>query len=123
VLARWWVKVATPSFLLTGADRAGLNQRRNAMRLIQSLLLALALSLPMVGFAAEPVNINTASATAIADSLNGVGEAKAKAIVEYREKNGPFKSADELANVKGIGLKTIEKNRELIRVAMAPAKS
>ncbi len=92
------------------------------MRMLKSLLLALALSMPMFGFAAEPVNINTASAAAIAEALNGVGDAKAKAIVEHREKNGPFKSADELVNVKGIGLKTVEKNRELIRVASAPAK-
>lgn len=93
------------------------------MRTIKSLILAFAMMLPMFGFAAEPVNINTASASAIAASLNGVGDAKAKAIVEYREKNGPFKSADELVNVKGIGLKTVEKNRELIRLAAAPAKS
>lgn len=93
------------------------------MRLIKSLLLALALSLPMFAGAAEPVNINTADAAAIAASLNGIGEAKARAIVEYREKNGAFKSADELVNVKGIGLKTVEKNRDLIRTAgAAPAR-
>lgn len=93
------------------------------MRLIKSLLLALALSLPLFAGAAEPVNINTADAAAIAASLNGIGDAKAKAIVEYRQKNGPFKSADELVNVKGIGLKTVEKNRDLIRTASAaPAR-
>jgi len=82
----------------------------------KSLLLALALSLPMFAAAAEPVNINSADASTIAASLNGIGEVKAKAIVEYRVKNGAFKSADELVNVKGVGLKTVEKNRELIRL-------
>ena len=96
------------------------------MKLLKSLLLALALSLPLFVAAGEPVNINTADVATIADSLNGIGEAKARAIVEYREKNGPFKSADELVNVKGVGLKTVEKNRELIRTSAAsptkPAK-
>lgn len=87
------------------------------MKLFQSLLLALALSLPMFASAAEPVNINTADASTIAANLNGIGESKARAIVAYRDQNGPFKSADELVQVKGVGLKTIEKNRELIRVS------
>ncbi len=86
----------------------------------KSLLLALALSLPMFAAAAEPVNINSADASTIAASLNGIGDVKAQAIVDYRVKNGPFKSADELVNVKGVGLKTVEKNRELIRLG-APA--
>ena len=89
------------------------------MKLLKSLLLTLALSLPLFAAAGEPVNINTADVAAIADGLNGIGEAKARAIVEYREKNGPFKSADELVNVKGVGLKTVEKNRELIRTSSA----
>lgn len=93
------------------------------MNFLKNLLLALALSLPLYVSAGEPVNINTADAAAIADNLNGIGEAKARAIIEYRQKNGPFKSADELVNVKGIGLKTVEKNRDLIRTGgAAPAK-
>ena len=66
---------------------------------------------------AGPVNINTADAATLAAALNGVGMAKAEAIVAHREQHGPFKSADQLAEVKGIGLKTVEKNRELIQVA------
>src|SRR4249920_3561650 len=65
---------------------------------------------------AEPVNINTADATALAKALNGVGPAKAKAIVSYREKNGPFKSVDQLAMVEGITQKLIEKNRADIKL-------
>ena len=87
--------------------------------LLQSLLLSLALTAS--AFAAGKVNVNTADAATIASALNGVGEAKAEAIVAYREANGPFKSADQLAEVKGIGLKTVEKNRDLIDVGQAPA--
>ena len=60
---------------------------------------------------AIPVNINQADAKTIAKSLNGVGIIKAEAIVKYREENGPFKSTDELAKVKGIGDKTVLKNK------------
>ncbi len=57
---------------------------------------------------AEPVNINKANAKTIAESLKGIGIIKAKQIVKYRKKNGPFRSLSELANVKGIGEKTIK---------------
>jgi competence protein ComEA len=65
---------------------------------------------------AEPVNINTADATALAKALTGVGPAKAKAIVSYRDKNGPFKSVEQLAMVEGITQKLIDKNRADIRL-------
>jgi competence protein ComEA len=65
---------------------------------------------------AEPVNINNADATSIAKALNGIGPAKAKAIVTYREKNGPFKNVDQLAMVEGITQKLIDKNRADIRL-------
>lgn len=56
------------------------------------------------------VDINTASEKELAE-LKGVGMAKAKAIIEYREANC-FKDVNELAKVKGIGQKTVEKNLE-----------
>jgi competence protein ComEA len=65
---------------------------------------------------AGPVDINRADAATIAKELNGVGASKAKAIVEYREKNGGFKTADDLGKVKGIGPKMIERNRANIRI-------
>ena len=68
---------------------------------------------------AEPVNINTADAAALAKALNGVGPAKAKAIVSYRDKNGPFKSVDQLAMVEGITQKLIDKNRADIKLGAA----
>jgi competence protein ComEA len=82
------------------------------MRWFLSCTLALLLALPLA--AAEQVNINTASAEEIAATLNGVGLSKAEKIVEYREQNGPFAHIDELVNVKGIGLRTVDKNRDAI---------
>ena len=88
----------------------------------RTLIVAL---LPL-GFAAGswagPVDINRADAATIAKELNGVGAAKAKAIVEYREKNGSFKTADDLSKVKGIGAKMIERNRANIRTSEVAKK-
>jgi competence protein ComEA len=64
--------------------------------------------------AIEQVNINAADAKTIADVLVGVGDSKAKAIVEFREQNGPFTSVDELTEVNGIGEATLSQNRERI---------
>ena len=79
------------------------------------------LSLPMLAFAGQ-VNINTADAETIAAELNGVGLSKAKAIVEYRTKHGPFRSADDLSLVKGIGERTVDKNRTDIQVSTPKKK-
>ena len=65
---------------------------------------------------AVTVNINEADAKTIANQLLGIGLRRAQAIVEYRETYGPFYSAEELKVVKGIGSKTVERNRERIRV-------
>lgn len=61
------------------------------------------------------ININTASVPELME-LDGIGEVKARAIVEYREANGNFKSIEEITLVKGIGEKTLEKNRDRITV-------
>ena len=73
------------------------------------MLLITAVIFAQTAFAA--VNINTADAEKIADELKGIGLSKATAIVAYREQNGPFESIEQLTEVKGIGLKTVEKNR------------
>lgn len=65
---------------------------------------------------ATPVNINTADAKTISDSLSGIGINKAESIVKYRTEKGAFKSPEELANVKGIGEKTVEKNKKDILI-------
>ena len=62
----------------------------------------------------QPVNINKADAVTLAESLRGIGLKKAEAIVAYREANGPFRSVDELVNVKGIGERTLEQLRPMI---------
>jgi len=62
------------------------------------------------------VNINSANAEAIAESLKGVGMKKAQAIIEYRQKNGDFKAIEEIASVKGIGAATIAKNYNRIKL-------
>lgn len=60
------------------------------------------------------VNINKADEQVIADVLVGVGAAKAKAIVQFREEHGPFTSIDQLLDVNGIGESTLTTNRERI---------
>ncbi|MDE0365589.1 MAG: ComEA family DNA-binding protein [Gammaproteobacteria bacterium] len=62
------------------------------------------------------VNINTDDAAAIAAGLNGIGLKRAQAIVQYREANGPFRNAGELADVKGIGARTVAVNSDRIAV-------
>ena len=64
-----------------------------------------------MGALAAPVNINTADAKTLAQNIKGVGPKKAQAIIIYRRENGPFKSVNELAKVKGIGEKLIAKNK------------
>ena len=76
---------------------------------------------PMFAFAG-PVNVNTADAETISAELKGVGLSKAKAIVEYRKKHGPFHSADDLTLVKGIGERTVELNRSDIQVSLGNKK-
>ena len=68
------------------------------------------------------VNVNTASVAELSE-LKGIGDAKAKAIVEYREKSGPFKSVDDLQNVKGIGDKLLAKLRPQITVGTSDGSS
>ncbi len=62
-----------------------------------------------------PVNLNTATLRELM-SLDGIGEIKAKAILEYRDSNGRFNTIDEVTKVKGIGAKTLEKNRARLRI-------
>jgi competence protein ComEA len=58
----------------------------------------------------DKISLNQANVQQL-QSLNGVGEKKALAIVEYREKNGGFKTVEEITNIKGIGPKLLEKNK------------
>ena len=86
----------------------------------KSLLLGMVMMAGTVA-AMEKVDINTADAATLDRVLVNVGAAKAQAIVDFRQANGPFRSAEELAQVRGIGLATVERNRELITVGKVPA--
>ena len=88
--------------------RVSLATRRSVQVLIATLV-------PFMAWAG-PIDINKADATTIAKELNGIGLSKAQAIVSHREKNGAFKKADDLLKVKGIGAKTLERNRANIRL-------
>jgi competence protein ComEA len=91
---------------------------------IRTVVRALVASLVPVVAWSGPVNVNTADAGTLAKELEGVGPAKAQAIVEYRQKNGPFKTPDDLLKVQGIGERVLDQNRGNIRVsgaAQAPA--
>ncbi|MGY6588372.1 MAG: ComEA family DNA-binding protein [Wenzhouxiangella sp.] len=89
---------------------------KNVKHLIAALVFALSLS--GLALAETPaVDINTATAEQLADALHNVGMAKAEAIVAYREEHGPFEHIDELVNVRGIGLATVDRNRDRIEIA------
>ncbi len=96
------------------------------MQILRNLTFAALLAVPLLVSAGDPtppkpslpttVNINTADAGTLAEMLVGVGDARAKAIIEFRDANGPFTSADQLVEVKGIGNSVVEKNRDRIRL-------
>ena len=77
------------------------------------------LSLLPVLVSAGPVDINTADAETIARELNGVGESRARAIVEFREKHGRFATPDDMLKVSGIGPQVLKLNRENIRTGQS----
>lgn len=89
---------------------------------LKTLILALCLAgasqaAPTTGI----VNINTADAATLDRLLDGVGPSKAQAIITYRKANGPFRSAADLAKVKGIGEATVKRNAARISVGARPA--
>ncbi|WP_240693168.1 ComEA family DNA-binding protein [Thiomicrorhabdus indica] len=87
------------------------------MKMVKNLLVSVILS-SMLGFSslatAAQVNVNKASAEEISDNLSGIGMVKAQRIVEYCQENSCVKPED-LMNVKGVGVKTIEKNRDNLK--------
>lgn len=81
------------------------------------LIVAGLMALP--AFAA--VNLNTATQSEL-EAVKGLGPAKARAIIEYRETNGNFKNLDDLDNVKGFGKSSVEKLKEELTVGSGNAK-
>lgn len=96
--------------------------QRSDPSLRRSIQLLICSLLPVLAWAG-PVDINTADAATIAKELQGIGLSKAQAIVAYRDKNGSFKNAEELRKIKGIGAKTLERNRANIRMETATASA
>ncbi len=91
------------------------------MKLLRHLLVAFLLAFALPTLATAQVDINSADAKTLAESLSGIGLVRAEAIVAYRNANGPFRQVEDLAKVKGIGKKTLEANREAI-VIIDPAR-
>jgi competence protein ComEA len=95
---------------------------------MKRLLLALITFVISTSIAMATVNLNTATKEDL-DKVKGIGPVKAQSIIEYRKKNGPFKSVDELENVKGFGSKSVKKVRPeltvdgLTNVKLAVAKA
>ena len=85
---------------------------------MKKYLVALA-ALFSMQWAIASVDLNTANAQQI-ETLNGIGPAKAKAIVDYRTKNGPFKTADDLLKIPGIKQGTLSKIRSDITLSGKP---
>lgn len=84
------------------------------MMILFAPLTLTAQELPGSSSVVMQVDINTADAQTLAETLVGVGMVRAKEIVAYREMFGKFRSIDELTAVQGIGAATVEKNRHLI---------
>ena len=87
---------------------------------MKRILITTLLFIAGIGMAAAAVNLNSASVEEL-DAVKGISPAKAKAIVDYRSKNGPFKSLDELKSVKGFGDKSVAKLQGELTVADAAA--
>ncbi|GAB2518389.1 ComEA family DNA-binding protein [Microbulbifer agarilyticus] len=94
-------------------------------RVPAAVLIAITLTLSALpSFAAEEamvkevkiVSLNTATSEELADALDGVGVARAELIIQYREENGSFSSVEELLEIKGIGVATLEKNKDRIQL-------
>lgn len=80
-------------------------------------LVSLGLAILLAGSLvyAGPVNVNTADASTIAKELDGIGMARAQAIVDWRRQNGNYSSLADLQKVKGVGPRILEINRANIR--------
>lgn len=94
-----------------------------ALRSVSAVLVLAMLLGAGQAVAAETVNINQAGAAELAQQLSGVGAVKAQAIVDYRDTHGPFVSVEQLTEVKGIGERLMENNRERIQLGSEQAMS
>lgn len=98
--------------LLSGASIAAIAAPQARLEPLETSVVTATITKAETG----KVDLNGADAPTLQRELAGVGEAKAKAIVAYRDSNGPFTSVDELLEVKGIGRAILERNRDKLEV-------
>ena len=89
--------------------------KRSFISFLGILLLVVFAAAPVVAEDPEKININTATVEQLT-KLKGVGPKYAEIIVKHRDANGPFETPENIMNVKGIGKKTYEANKEVITV-------
>ena len=85
------------------------------MDIFRKTLLATLVFVPSLLIAGEMININTAGKESLM-TIKGIGEKRAEAIIGWRQKHGPFKSVDDLAEISGIGKSIIDDNRNSLTV-------
>jgi len=95
--------------------RRKMREKRNVIVFPFIVLVVITLVSGSYAQETEKININKASVQTLV-KLKNVGPALAKRIIEFREKNGPFEKPEDIVNVKGIGPKTFELNKDLISV-------
>ena len=83
---------------------------------LTSAIVATALTTATAATQQEKININQANAEQLARALKGVGNARAQAIIELREKLGGFKDIEDLLQVRGLGVKVLEDNKDRIEL-------
>jgi competence protein ComEA len=110
--------------MLYGMDMRHKHLNRKEKKMLNRKMVILVLVAVLVGLAGiinvnaadqKKININTASAEELTQ-LKGIGANHATSIIEFREKNGPFKNPEDLIQVPRIGQKTFEKNKDLITI-------
>lgn len=87
------------------------------MSIIKPLFALCLLVASLTAGAGERINLNAADAATLAAGIDGIGPAKAAAIVAYRAEHGPFKTVDDLLLVRGIGQATLDRNRDRLTAA------
>ena len=95
--------------------------RKMVIAVLVAVLVGLASVINAEAAEVNKININTASAEELMQ-LQGIGSSHAASIIEFREKNGPFKNPEDLIKVPRIGAKTFEKNKDLIIIKNSTKK-